>query len=189
MLGANAAIAIRNAQLLAEVEHLARTDSLTGLLNRRAFEDKLVYEIARAQRYNYALSLLMIDIDDFKQYNDKFGHSVGDEHLKVVSDLIVKCVRLPDMVARIGGEEFTVILPHTSKKGGINLAERIRESVAHEFRGQFYPGSTVSIGVATYPEDAASIKGLYIAADNAMFDAKGRGKNKVRSAVPSGGAP
>jgi len=185
MLGATAAIAIKNAQLLAEVEHMAKTDSLTGMLNRRAFDEKLVYEISRSNRYNYCLSLLIIDVDDFKQFNDKFGHSLGDEHLKSISSLILQSVRQPDMVARIGGEEFAVILPHTTKQGSVKLAERIRKAVENEFIQGEYPGSTVSIGTATYPDDATTIKELYIAADDAMFAAKEVGKNRVISAKRS----
>jgi diguanylate cyclase (GGDEF)-like protein len=179
LLASQAAIAIKNAQLLAEMDRMARTDSLTGLLNRRAFDEKLEEEITRAKRYGYSLCLLMIDIDDFKQFNDRFGHSKGDDHLIAVATLISKSVRQPDLVARIGGEEFCVILPHTIQDGGQDLADRIRKSIEANFLEAVEPGGTVSIGVAEYPLDADSIKDLYEMADQAMFAAKRLGKNKV----------
>lgn len=181
MLGANAAISIKNAELLAKVAHLARTDSLTGLLNRRAFDQELVSTIASANRYNFSVSLLMIDIDDFKHYNDLYGHLKGDDHLIKIAKLIKKCVRQLDVVARVGGEEFAVVLPHTSLKGGINLAERIREQVYKKFKAKNVPGGTVSIGVTTFPGGSVSSKDLYNVADKAMFSAKNKGKNRVIS--------
>jgi len=180
LLAAQAAIAIKNAQLLVEMDRMARTDSLTGLLNRRAFEEKISDEISRAKRYGYSLCLLMIDIDDFKQFNDEFGHSKGDEHLKKISSLILNNIRQPDLVARIGGEEFSVILPHTQRAGGRDLAERIRKSIEAHFFGQVAAGSTVSIGVAEFPLDADSIETLYERADLAMFKAKRLGRNRVQ---------
>lgn len=179
LFGAQAAIAIKNAQLLAEMDRTARTDSLTGLLNRRAFDEILREEISRAKRYGYSLSLLIIDIDDFKQFNDKYGHSKGDGHLKTVANLILSSVRQPDLVARIGGEEFSVILPHTIQMGGQDLAERIRKSIEARFFGSQDAGSTVSIGVAEFPLDADSVQKLFDSADKAMFAAKHLGKNKV----------
>jgi diguanylate cyclase (GGDEF)-like protein len=179
LLAAQAAIAIKNTQLLTKMEYIARTDSLTGLLNRRAFDERLGDEIKRAQRYQFSISLLMIDVDDFKQYNDAFGHSQGDDHLKFIANLILTSVRQPDLVARIGGEEFCVILPHTMKVGGHELAERIRETVEQAFDGSSDPASTVSIGVAEYPRDANSLSKLYSTADQAMFTAKKTGKNRV----------
>jgi len=179
LLAAQAAVAIKNAQLLSEMARMASTDSLTGLLNRRAFDEKLSEEINRAQRYGYSLCLLMIDIDGFKQFNDLYGHRKGDLHLITVSDLILNCVRKQDLVARIGGEEFCVILPHTYRVGGGELAERIRSSVEARFRNQVETGGTVSIGVAEFPLDADSISSLYDSADQAMFKAKRLGKNMV----------
>lgn len=184
LLASNAAIAIKNSQLLAEVEHLARSDSLTGVLNRRAFDELLDQQLSNAARYNFPIGLLMIDIDDFKQFNDTYGHNVGDERLKIVANLIQENVRLTDFVARIGGEEFTVILPHTGNKGAVRLAERIRNAVLREFQDSDDPGGTVSVGVAIYPYAADDLKSLYIAADRAMFDAKRKGKNQVVAMIP-----
>jgi diguanylate cyclase (GGDEF)-like protein len=179
LLAAQAAVAIKNAQLLSEMARMASTDSLTGLLNRRAFDDKLNEEINRAKRYGYSLCLLMIDIDGFKQFNDLYGHRRGDQHLITVSELILNCVRKQDLVARIGGEEFCVISPHTFRDGGGELAERIRSSIEARFRNQVETGGTVSIGVAEFPLDAESINNLYDTADQAMFTAKRLGKNRV----------
>ena len=179
LLAAQAAVAIKNAQLLSEMARMASTDSLTGLHNRRAFDEKLNAEINRAKRYGYSLCLLMIDIDGFKQFNDLYGHRKGDLHLITVSELILSCVRKQDLVARIGGEEFCVILPHTYREGGRELAERIRSSIEAVFRNQVETGGTVSIGVAEFPLDADLINDLYDTADKAMFTAKRLGKNKV----------
>ncbi len=179
LLAAQAAIAIKNTQLLAKMEYMARTDSLTGLLNRRAFDERLTDEIGRAQRYEFSISLLMIDVDDFKLFNDKYGHSKGDEHLKQIANLLLNSVRQPDLVSRIGGEEFSVILPHTIKIGGSELAERIRGTVEQAFIDIAAPGGTVSIGLAEYPQDASTLEELYHMADLAMFCAKKEGKNQV----------
>jgi len=182
LLAAQAAVAIKNAQLLSEMARMASTDSLTGLRNRRAFDEKLNEEINRAKRYGYSLCLLMIDIDGFKQFNDLYGHRKGDLHLVTVSELILSCVRKQDLVARIGGEEFSVILPHTYRDGGVELAERIRSSIEARFRNQVETGGTVSIGVAEFPLDSETINDLYDTADKAMFTAKHMGKNLVVAA-------
>ncbi|MGD2027445.1 MAG: sensor domain-containing diguanylate cyclase [Anaerolineales bacterium] len=182
LLAAQAGIAIKNTQLMIEMDYIARTDSLTGLLNRRAFDERLENEIARSERYEYAVSLLMIDVDDFKQYNDLYGHSKGDEHLIKIANLILASVRQPDLVSRIGGEEFSVILPHTVKVGARDLAERIRGTIAQTFNYSSDPAGTVSIGIAEYPQDASDIQTLYNIADQAMFKAKRTGKNRVITA-------
>ncbi|MCB2178607.1 diguanylate cyclase [bacterium] len=179
LLAAQAAIAIKNTQLLAEMERVARTDSLTGLLNRRAFDEQLTNEIERARRYNYSISLVMIDVDDFKQFNSLYGHHAGDIHLKKIASLILKSTRMPDQVSRIGGEEFSVILPHTIKAGGYELAERIRATIAEEFIERDDPACSVSIGIAEFPQDAENLQTLYNLADRAMFIAKNLGKNRV----------
>lgn len=187
LLAAHAGIAIQNARLLARMEHMANTDGLTGLLNRRAFDQSLEEEIERVKRYGYYLSLLIIDIDDFKQFNDEYGHSRGDDHLKAIASIIQKTVRSSDLSARIGGEEFSVIMPHTSRLGAQDLAERIRRRIEHAFFEVYAVGQTVSIGVAEYPLDAGSLTALFDAADKALFLAKRSGKNQVRTPVQHGG--
>ena len=185
LLAAQAGVAIENARLLAKMEHMANTDGLTGLRNRRAYDQILEDELTRARRYGYPLSLVIMDIDDFKKFNDRYGHSKGDEHLAEISRLARSSVRDQDIVARVGGEEFGVILPHTSREGAKEFAERIRRSIEEAFKDKFEVGRTVSLGVAEYPLDASTIQDLYDAADQAMFAVKTSGKNRV--GVPSKG--
>jgi len=131
-----AAIAIHNADVFTTLERLAITDDLTGLYNHRHFYQRLGEEVARAQRYGLALSLLIIDIDDFKRYNDAFGHRAGDAVLRDLSTLLQAQTRLQvDLVARYGGEEFVVILPSTAAEGAATAGERLRRAVAGELLG------------------------------------------------------
>jgi diguanylate cyclase (GGDEF)-like protein len=189
-LAGSLAIAIDNARLHAEVKRMALTDVLSGLANRRAFEETLQAEMARASRYNQPISLIILDLDSFKEYNDQWGHPAGDVRLREIADLLRANVREPDVAARYGGEEFAVILPNTGKSGALRLAERLRKSAEenspnpHGDRGPV-SGYTISLGVATYPEDAASIEELLLAADNAELTAKRLGKNRVYAANAS----
>ena len=184
-----AAVAIDNARLHAEVQRLAVTDSLTGLANPRAFERALSTEAYRAGRYGHPLSLIIMDIDSFKQYNDTYGHLAGNQRLKAIADVVRDSVRDPDLPVRYGGEEFALLLPHTSKAGAIILAERIRESAQAaapitEATAEPASGYTLSLGVATFPDDALTAEQLLLAADNAELAAKRAGKNRVCSAEP-----
>jgi len=183
-LAGSVAIAIDNARLHAEVKLMALTDVVSGLANRRAFDEILQTEIMRAARYNAQLSLIILDLDSFKEYNDTWGHPAGDIRLKEVAELLRENVREPDISARYGGEEFAIILPSTSKKGAVFLAERLRRSAEasapqHNNQNSPIPGYTISFGVATYPEDAATLNDLLLAADNAELTAKRLGKNRV----------
>jgi diguanylate cyclase (GGDEF)-like protein len=185
------AVAIDNARLHAEVKRMALTDAVSGLANRRAFDDFLQTEITRAKRYGDALSLIILDLDSFKEYNDQWGHPAGDMRLREIADLLRLNVREPDIAARYGGEEFAVILPSTSKPGAIVLAERIRlsaEASAPAKNTDHSPisGYTISLGVATFPEDADTLGELLLAADNAELSAKRLGKNRVCVANHSG---
>ncbi len=129
-LAALAAVAIQNARLYGDVEHLAITDGLTGLYNHRYFYDRLAQDVARAHRYDLPLSLLMIDIDDFKVYNDRFGHRAGDALLRELGGVLESQTRQQvDLVARYGGEEFVVILPSTGAAGAAQAGERLRDAV------------------------------------------------------------
>lgn len=181
-LARDASIAIENAHLLEQVQALAVTDGLTGLSNHRTFQEHLREEIERAERYHRVCALLMIDVDNFKNINDLHGHPVGDEVLKQIAGTLRKMVRSIDLCARYGGEEFAVVLPETDQSGGRIVAERIRQAVeAIEFRtpnGQAL-SLRVSIGLAAYPEKAASAKGLIERADVYLTDAKFLGKNCV----------
>ncbi|MDI6740677.1 MAG: GGDEF domain-containing protein [Candidatus Edwardsbacteria bacterium] len=162
----------------------AVTDGLTGLYNHRFFQDRLEEEVERCVRYAGTLSLLMLDLDDFKIYNDTNGHIAGDVLLVEVSKLIRRTVRKVDTVARYGGEEFSVVLPSTSKKGAMIIARRIVARIAdNHFPNQIVmPGGrvTISCGVATFPDDAKDKAMLIDMADKMLYKAKRNGKNRAR---------
>ena len=156
---------------------LAATDGLTGLKNHKTFQDLAQHEMVRAVRYDTPMSLALLDVDNFKAYNDSFGHPAGDFVLKTVADLMVKTMRNTDHVARYGGEEFAVILPETDLDQSMIALERLRSAI------ELYPWPlrqiTVSIGVASCSEDYESIADLILDADKALYCAKHDGKNRV----------
>jgi len=165
-----------------ELRELSTHDPLTGLFNRREFEQRLQTERRRAVRYGRPFSLLMLDVDHFKDINDRYGHPCGDEVLTTLADLLRLNVRPMDAVCRYGGEEFAAILPETGRDGALVLAERIRRTVqdstivldaARQVR------ATVSIGVATFATDAADGGDVVAAADRALYRAKHGGRNRV----------
>jgi diguanylate cyclase (GGDEF)-like protein len=174
-----------------QLKLLATTDGLTTLMNRRAFDDCLEKEIARTRRSGLPISLIMIDIDRFKAFNDRYGHPAGDECLRRVADVLRRNVKRPaDSVARYGGEEFGVILPDTDEDGAYFLAEELRKSV----RGLHLEHDkseknivTISLGVATYPssETKRSSLELISRADEALYTAKGAGRDRVNGWVAS----
>jgi diguanylate cyclase (GGDEF)-like protein len=159
---------------------LSRHDALTGLANRRAFDEFLADSLSRAQRYSRALSLLSIDVDDFKRYNDSYGHPAGDEVLKVIARTFAAAAREADLVARIGGEEFAIVLPETDAAGARALGERIRSEVAS--LRQFRRPVTVSIGVATASRRTPTASVLVKQGDAALYAAKKSGRNCVAGA-------
>jgi diguanylate cyclase (GGDEF)-like protein len=162
-----------------ELEQLARTDGLTGLLNQRAFKERLEEEFRRALRHGDPLSLLMLDLDHFKRLNDRRGHPFGDRVLRRIAEVTVEAVRETDLVARCGGEEFAVILPRTSLNGALTVAERIREAIeALDLEGE---RTTVSVGIAGFPgSHARSAELLVRAADEALYSSKRAGRNRTR---------
>jgi diguanylate cyclase (GGDEF)-like protein len=178
-----------------ELEKLALRDGLTGLYNHRFFQEALTTELARAARYGTPLSLIFLDVDHFKNFNDMCGHSAGDDLLRQLARLLIATEdapevrfrgRLSDIAARYGGEEFVVILPMTPKQGGLVRAERLRELIAtHPFpHREVQPNRivSVSVGVAGYPEDAVDKVSLIQFADDAMYAAKRAGRNRVAAA-------
>jgi len=174
---------IENNTLYQNMELLAISDPLTKLYNRGQFNKRLQEELLRAERYHFQLSLILLDIDHFKEYNDLYGHVLGDGLLRQIAELIQGNIRKVDFAARYGGEEFTIILPNTNKSGALTVAERIRQAVAGtEFvSGEANPvHKTVSLGVATYPGDATNAEELILRTDQAMYEAKRRGRNLVQ---------
>jgi diguanylate cyclase (GGDEF)-like protein len=188
-LGSQAAVALENVRLHRLVERQASTDGLTDLANRRHFEEALAGEISRAERFGGTLALVLADLDDFKQVNDRYGHQAGDDVLRAFADVLRDTVRDIDLAARYGGEEFAVLLPQTDLEGAERLAERLREAMAAR-RLQLHPGASFSVtssfGVASFPE-APTPAALFAAADEALYRAKSAGKNCVVCA-PSDGA-
>ncbi|MEO7839622.1 MAG: sensor domain-containing diguanylate cyclase, partial [Anaerolineales bacterium] len=184
------AVAIENARLHSQVKSMALTDGLTGLANRRAFDYALESEVARVTRYGPPLSLIIIDIDSFKLYNDTWGHPAGDARLRAIADLLRANVRNPDIASRYGGEEFALLLPFTDKVGAMLLAERLRyaaeaNSPRGSIAGESTAGHTLSIGVASFPGDGTTPTELLFAADHAELIAKRLGKNRVEAANSS----
>lgn len=152
---------------------LSILDGLTGVYNYRYFHEVLPREIERAKRYEQSFCLLMIDIDDFKKYNDTQGHLAGDKLLRDLAELLVTAIRKADIIFRYGGEEFVVLLPQIAKKGGVEVARRLLNLIKEKLP------TTVSIGIASYPEDATSKNELIDKADSAMYQAKRLGKNRI----------
>ncbi len=161
----------------AELASLATLDGLTGLRNRRAFDERLVEECERASRYHKPLSLLMLDIDFFKQYNDKFGHQAGDEVLRMVGRVLQKSTRETDIPARYGGEEFIILLPETDGDGAMQVAERIRAAVVTTHWE--HRAVTASLGVCTLQLGTQRPDELVACADRALYQSKTQGRNRV----------
>lgn len=180
-LSYQAAGAIENVKLYEEAQLLATTDGLTGLLNHKEFHRRLDEHIDGSKRYLFSVSLLMIDIDRFKYFNDTHGHQVGDHVLKTVSDIIKTHVRVVDVCGRYGGEEFAVILRDTDIIAAVALSERIRSTIyAYPFKHDGIRSQlSISIGVASFPQDTNSGEGLIKKADDALYTAKKTGRNKV----------
>ena len=169
-------------RLLSILARAARIDPLTGILNRGGFEERFAQEVERARRGTESLTLLIADIDHFKQINDRFGHTVGDQVLQQVSEVLSESTRTSDVVARLGGEEFGVLLPEASREAGMEIAERIRHDMARVAPPDHGPVAvTVSIGVATFPDDGACGESLFRVADAAVYAAKDLGRDRVVS--------
>ena len=183
ILASFAAMSVDNAQLHARTRLMAITDALTGLYNRRYFQQMFSRELNRARRYAKPLSLIMMDVDDFKKFNDTYGHPHGDKVLGVMGDILAEALRNTDFAFRYGGEEFIVMLPETDFSSALQVAERIREAVelksADELRGIAPHGVTASVGVVSYPRDGETRDDLLKRVDELLYRAKERGKNRV----------
>ena len=169
---------------LAELEYYSMHDPLTGLYNRRYFNQMLEYEIGRSERHKHEFSLLLIDLDDFKDINDSYGHPMGDETLRGVGEILQEHVRMGDLATRIGGDEFMLLLPETPRKGGITVAQALGKALRE--RAFSLPDGrtfhlTISIGVATFPGDGESTDDLLASVDVAVYRAKDLGKDGVCS--------
>jgi diguanylate cyclase (GGDEF)-like protein len=176
--GDAAALALDNAQIRAQLEHQAMTDPLTGLYNHRAFHERLREALAHASRAHEAVSVLMLDIDDFKRVNDIYGHGAGDEILRGLADTLKDSVRSSDVVYRLGGEEFAVVITSGSPQNAEQLARRLVnrvEATDFDFAGRI----TISVGLARGPEHAMNPRELIACAEAAMMSAKARGKNQI----------
>jgi diguanylate cyclase (GGDEF)-like protein len=170
------------------LRRLSTTDRLTGVLNRGAFDERLVAEASRARRHDRPLTVALVDVDQFKRFNDAHGHAGGDVVLRVLADTLVASVRRSDIVARYGGEEFALVLPETTATAAMGRLETLRRIVAAT---PIDPGQgtgpvhvTVSVGVAGWPEDGAEISDVLARADSRLFDAKRRGRDRTAGPEP-----
>ncbi len=178
-------VSTQTRQALQRLENAARTDPLTGLLNRRALGDAFDVELSRAARGNFQVGVVMLDLDGFKRFNDRNGHPAGDAALRRLSYALLRTTRAIDHVARVGGEEFTILAPESDTAGTLALAERLRRAIEIEFSGS--EALTASCGVASFPGNGLDRASLIRAADGALYEAKALGKN--RAVAASSGRP
>ncbi|MCK9355898.1 MAG: diguanylate cyclase [Dehalococcoidia bacterium] len=169
---------VENALLYSKAEQRSRIDELTGLFNRRHFEERIKEEVARHSRHDGVFSVLMLDLDSFKAYNDMYGHPSGDKLLKFVASLVGYAIRDSDQAFRYGGDEFAIVLPRTSPEDAYVVAERVRTRVAREMEAR-RSGVTASIGLASYPADGVMAGELVATADTALYYAKNTGGNRT----------
>jgi diguanylate cyclase (GGDEF)-like protein len=172
-----AILKLRVNTLMTQLTDTAVTDLVTGLPNRRAFDDAVTREMERADRSAEPLSLVLADLDRFKEVNDNLGHQAGDELLRRLAAVLEDCRRRTEPAMRLGGDEFALLLPNTEESGAHLFAERLRLAVRKEFAGDPIP-VTMSLGVATYPVHGADLNTLFHAADSAVYAAKGQGRNR-----------
>ncbi|HEX7128224.1 MAG TPA: sensor domain-containing diguanylate cyclase, partial [Thermodesulfobacteriota bacterium] len=185
ILANQAAVVIAHAHAYRHRDVLAHTDPLTGLVNRRRFDERLAEEFARARREPGAFSLVLADLDHFKRINDTYGHPAGDAVLRQIARRIEARARASDAVGRLGGEEFGLLLVRAGRAGALAVAERIRQDVRAtpvEVPGGLTLALTVSLGVATFPDDAGDAADLFARADEALYEAKRGGRDRVCAA-------
>ena len=186
-IAGHAAVALFNARRFEETLDRAQHDPLTGLANHGYFWTLLEREMERSRRHERQFSLAMIDIDHFKQFNDRYGHVAGDQALAAIARLVRESSRVHDFAARYGGEEFALILPETGSEGGAVVGEKLRDSVAStDFPHGGEGALTVSLGIATFPDEAETANRLVEVADTKLYSAKAAGRNRVCSSpVPA----
>jgi diguanylate cyclase (GGDEF)-like protein len=183
LLGAAGAVGTAIVLGARRLRRLSTTDRLTGVLNRGAFDERLLEEASRARRYDRPLTVAIVDVDQFKLFNEAHGHAGGDVVLRVLADTLATSVRRSDTVARYGGEEFALVLPETAAKAAVGRLEALRRVIAavpiDTGRGDGPVHVTVSIGVASWPEDGADISDVLARADTRCFEAKRLGRNRT----------
>ncbi len=184
-LAQHTALALDNANHHSQVEARARLDSLTGVYNHGYIVQVLERELENARASNRQISLLMLDIDYFKQYNDNYGHQVGDEILVKLTQAIKQHIKSTDSVGRWGGEEFTIVLPNTNGSQAAQVALRLQETLRslslHPKNEKTLPFPTISQGIAVFPAEAIDSEGLIQLADRRLYIAKQRGRNQVEA--------
>jgi diguanylate cyclase (GGDEF)-like protein len=181
LLARQAGIAIKNAREFDRTQTLSITDGLTGSYNYRFLVDSIRKEIGRADRFSEEFSIIMLDVDGLKEYNDVHGHLRGSAVIRSVAQIASQKLRSIDMLCKYGGDEFVVVLPRTRKEGAALAAERIRMAIdKHRFLGEKLTGKiTASMGIASFPEDGGSVQELISNADKALYKAKRHGRNQV----------
>jgi diguanylate cyclase (GGDEF)-like protein len=181
LLARQAAAAVKNAREFEKTQTLSITDGLTGAYNYRFLIDALKKEIGIAERFQERFSIIMVDVDGLKEYNDVHGHLGGSEVIKQVARVSSSKIRAIDMLCKYGGDEFVAVLPRTPKPGAATVAERVRDAIEkHKFSGEEVTGKiTASFGIASYPDDGITVQDLIASADKALYRAKKHGRNKV----------
>jgi diguanylate cyclase (GGDEF)-like protein len=182
VLAEQLSLAVGNLRLQETLRSSSERDPLTDLYNRRHLEISLQRELARAQRHGFPVSLIMLDVDHFKAFNDTNGHDAGDEVLRNVAHVLKRHTRVEDVACRYGGEEFLIVLTSCSMDDAYAKAEAIREAIAQQqvfARGAALPRITASLGIACYPEDGDRIERLIAEADAALYKAKATGRNRI----------
>ena len=174
-------LGIRRSMLYQQVQELAIMDGLTGILSRRYFLERFAEELERSRQFNYPLSFVMIDIDHFKDYNDRYGHLVGDVILREVARTIKESLRQIDLIGRYGGEEFAVVLTETDREGALFAAERIRQALEVKVIKAYDENLkvTLSVGISMFPAQGQAVTALIEKSDQALYKAKESGRNRV----------